>query len=79
MVREKPPAGLYAYLSEMRGRAARRFLGEMTLPGRPGESLLYLFFLAIILNSAKCAGAPRAGFRVISPLLEDPGNPYCSS
>ena len=29
----------------MRGRAARRFLGEMTLPGKPGESLLYLFFL----------------------------------
>ena len=27
-------------LCEMRGRAARRFLGEMTTPGRPGESLL---------------------------------------
>ena len=27
-------------LSEMRGRAARRFLGEMTTPTRPGESLL---------------------------------------
>ena len=28
---------------------------------------------------AKCAVAPRAGFWVKSPLLEDPGNPYCSS
>ena len=27
-----------------------RFLGEMTLPGRPKESLLYLFFIAIILK-----------------------------
>ena len=27
-------------LSEMRGRPARRFLGEMTLPRRLGESLL---------------------------------------
>ena len=28
------------HLCEMRGRAARRFLGEITTPGRPGESLL---------------------------------------
>jgi hypothetical protein len=27
-------------LSEMRGRPAGRFLGEMTTPTRPGESLL---------------------------------------
>ena len=37
----------------MRGRPAGQFLGEMTLPGRPGESLLYLFFIAIILNKSR--------------------------
>ena len=28
--------------SDLRGRPARRFLGEMTTPRRPGESLLQL-------------------------------------
>jgi hypothetical protein len=32
----------YNSRSEMRGRPARRFLGEKTFPRRPGESLLQL-------------------------------------
>jgi hypothetical protein len=32
--------GMAGDLSEMRGRPGRRFLGEMTTPRRPGESLL---------------------------------------
>ena len=35
-------------LSEMRGRPARRFLGEIATPRRPGESLLQ--FLAGIFS-----------------------------
>jgi hypothetical protein len=33
---------LLSNLSDLRGRPARRFLGEMTTPRRPGESLLQL-------------------------------------
>jgi hypothetical protein len=34
----------------MRGRPMGRFWGKMTLPGRPGKSILYLFFIETILN-----------------------------
>jgi hypothetical protein len=44
-------------LFEMRGRPAGRFLGEMTLLGRPGESLLY-FYSSLCAPTPPCAPRP---------------------
>jgi hypothetical protein len=55
------------HLSEMRGRPAGRFLGDMTTPRRPGESLVQflvgIFFVKILLYGSSASHSPTIKIR----------------
>ena len=55
------------HLSEMRGRPARRFLGETTFPRRPGEFLLQL--LVGIFSEIYFTGQHSLTVKIRAPAL----------